>query len=218
MVIVVCGDSFCAAEKEGPRDHFSQQLEDSYGHQIINLARGGMSNIGICFQLKQALTMQPDVIVFNRTWSDRVELVMPGCRYIPEHGLRNFIYAYPTESTFGQPWVGGADAAVFSTVWQGLDEQSHVKIIPEQVKAVELYLKYLFDDEMKTETDSWAFGYWIDRIKAAGIACIEIQKQGFGRMIYDFAAANMRWPTLFHTDKATQTLLTNAIQQRILGE
>ena len=78
MKIVVCGDSFCAASAIpvrgiGERAHFSQILQDQYGHEVINLAHGGMSNVGIWFQIREAIELKPNAIVYNQTWSARVD-------------------------------------------------------------------------------------------------------------------------------------------------
>jgi hypothetical protein len=214
MVIVVCGDSFCAASNDS-RDHFSHQLQDDHGHEVINVARGGMSNVGICFQIQYAVSLRPHIIIFNRTYNDRVDLVMPGRKFKPQNGLKNFIYAYPAESTYGKSCVGDVTAPIFSTVWQGLDQSRYVPITSEQITAVNLYLKYLFDNEMKDELDSWMFDYWISQIEKQGIIAIEIVKTGIGKIIYDFAYANPKYPSVFHTDRQTQTLLTHALQQHI---
>jgi hypothetical protein len=69
ITIVVCGDSFCSASKNtnpetiGSRGHFSQLLEDQYGYNVINLAHGGFGNVGIIYQIKQAVQLSPDIIV-----------------------------------------------------------------------------------------------------------------------------------------------------------
>jgi len=43
------------------------------GYDLYNIARGGMSNGGICAQLEFALTFKPDLIIYNSTSPDRIE-------------------------------------------------------------------------------------------------------------------------------------------------
>lgn len=218
--IVVCGDSFCNATtlsvpNQGLRGHFSQILEDAYGYNVINIACGGMSTTGICFQIRDAIKMKPNFIVYNRTWPDRIDLVLRDETFTEDKGLRNFAYVNPHFSSYGTEYVGNKDeAAMYSAPWQGIDQQSFIEISKEQVKAVELYLKYMFDWSFKQEIDNWMYDYWHGQIEKNGIVPLLFNDPSVGRVAYDYSAVNpIDCP--YHTDKATQEVVAANIDRII---
>ena len=58
---------------------------------MINLAHGSFSNLGICFQIREAIGMKPDIIVYNTTDPYRLELLMHD-KISMENGLKNIMY------------------------------------------------------------------------------------------------------------------------------
>lgn len=223
MKIAVCGDSFCAApvipiQAVGERAHFSQILEDQYGHEVVNLAHGGMSNVGIWFQIREAIKLKPQFIVYNQTWSARIALMINNKNFNLQNGLKNFLYSNSCFSSTNTEYVGNLkNSSVFSTVWQGLKENTFVTISDEQILAVDLYLKHLYNDEMHTEIDSWMFEYWHDKIAKAGILPLRFNDDHVGKSAYDFYELNGRKgiDCPFHTDRATQQTIAENIQNII---
>jgi len=72
--IVVCGDSFSSATKNGnprtnTRDHYSQILQDQYGYSVLCLARSSMTNLGIAWQMRQAIEIGCKFLLYHNTWS-----------------------------------------------------------------------------------------------------------------------------------------------------
>lgn len=222
MKIVVCGDSFCAASSIpikdiGERAHFSQILEDNYGHTVVNLAHGGMSNVGICFQIREAIKIKPDVIVYNQTWSARVELVMNNQNFNLEKGLQNFIYFNPHYTSTGTEYVGDVKhGTVLSTVWQGLKDHPLVSVTDEQILAVNLYLKHLYHDGLKTETDAWMLEHWQDQILKNNIIALRFNDSNIGQIAYDFSGSN-KIDSPFHTDRKTQEVIAENIHRCLNG-
>jgi hypothetical protein len=221
MKIIVCGDSFCAATTYavpdvGDRKHFSQILEDAHGHEVINLAHGGMSNVGIWFQIREAILLKPNVIVYNQTWSSRIELMMGNQYFNLENGLKNFIYFDPSHTSTGTEYVGNVtNGSVLSTVWQGLKDHSFVDITSEQLLAINLYLKHMYHDGIATEIDTWMFEYWQIKIEQAGILGLKLNNENVGKAAYDYSESNqINCP--YHTDAATQEIVASNIQ-RIIG-
>jgi hypothetical protein len=212
--IVICGDSFCSSLVY-ERNHFSQLLEDQYGFKVINLARGGMSNVGICFQLKQALALTPDVIVYNTTSASRIELVLNDS-YDPAVGLKNFIYNAADETSYNNSNVGNESSPIFSTVEKQLKNQRGVTITDQQVEAVKLYHTFLFQEELKKETDSWMFEHWNRVIKDSNILSIRLKETEYpGKHMYDYVAHNLMTMKIYHTDTGTQQTVANEINQII---
>ena len=160
ITVAVCGDSFCTAstvdlKEVGLRAHFSQMLEDQYGYQVIHLAHGGFSNAGICFQMQKALELGADVVVYNRTWASRINLSMHD-NFEPSQGLKNFIYSNPHMPSTGSPHVGDSKAAIFSTVWQNLENSTFFDFTKEQLVAVDLYMKYFMNyNSIKVYSSKW---------------------------------------------------------------
>lgn len=222
IIVAVCGDSYCAASVNdlkvtgtGRRAHFSQMLEDVYGYQVMYMAHGGFSNAGIWFQIREALQRNADVIVYNKTWSNRLEIFNNDKFYIG-HGLRNFFYYDPHLESTAETWVGNNSAPVISTTHHGVDQSPFFSITAEQKKAIDLYLKYLYNDAMQTHIDSWVFEYWHNKILQQGRVPILFNQDGIGKIAYEFSFANQNYDTPFHTDRATQEQIASNIHRYIV--
>lgn len=227
MNIVVCGDSFCASSLQsvasvGPRAHFSQILQDHYGYQVTNLAHGGMSNTAIWFQIDQAIKLNPDVIVYGKTWSSRIELYLKDKFYNKNNPLRNFIYYDPCYSSSHTPYVGKFDddatdgGMLVSTVWQNIENSPFFDLTDEQLKAVKLYLKYMYNDSVCIQRDTWMFEYWHNQIQAAEILPLCFKDADIGQAAYDFSEKNRDYDSPFHTDRVTQEIVAANIHRKIV--
>jgi hypothetical protein len=221
MKIAVCGDSFCAAPtisilSVGERAHFSQMLADQHGHEIINLAHGGMSNVGIWFQIREAIKLQPQAIVYNQTWSARIELMVNKQDFNIEKGLKNFVYSNSCYSSTGTEYVGDTkNGTVLSTAWQGLKDNPFVSVSDEQVLAIDLYLKHLYHDGLATEVDTWMFEYWHDQIIKHNIVPLRFNDSAVGELAYKYYETHGIIDCPFHTDRATQQIIADNIQKII---
>jgi hypothetical protein len=233
--IIVCGDSRSSAPvhgnpKTGERDHFSQFLQDQYGYKVLNLARGGMSNLGICFQMKEAISIGSRYVIYHKTWSSRVNLIV-NSNFTIENGLKNFIYPFVVdESTYCEyvghnkefvtdQGIGTPDnqAGIFSTVWQELDKNTTVKISKDQLQAINGYLKHLFHEGLQDEVDLWMFQHWHQQILNAGMTPIELTTTNFAKPMFDFMYTGKAANDPYHTDTETQALMAQLINQIILG-
>lgn len=76
--MVVCGDSWMSPSIMSPNTHFTQIVAEKLNLDLICLSRGGMSNGGICAQIESAIDMNPDLIIFNTTCHDRIEVSIEG--------------------------------------------------------------------------------------------------------------------------------------------
>jgi hypothetical protein len=212
--IVVCGDSVCSATTDPTwYGHFSDLLADN-GYNVINLARGGITNTGICFQLAEAINLNASLVIFNRTDSSRIDI--PLRPFLPAYGLKNFIYPYPSDSSFGSPYVGGLDANILSDMAIGalVDRNDTDLVVTEEVKtAVKYYVSYLHDSRLMEVKETWMIEYWIQQLEKASIPFIELGTTGIGKILWDYMNNNPDKlnQCIYHTDKVTQKMLADCL-------
>ena len=216
--IIVCGDSFCVADKNN-RDHFSQILEDKYGYSVVNLGRGGTSNTHICFQIQQAIALAPDVVVYSQTSPGRIEVPVGYKKFDPKLGLKNFIYPNPNETSYGNPYVGNCYAALFSSTIESFFTKvsppyiKYVSLPNDQQEAIRMYLTFIYDENLKAETDRWAIEYWQQQLKQNNI--VSMLFNDTCQLAYEFWNKNPDYPALYHTDRATQEIAAENIHTEI---
>ena len=220
MKIVVCGDSYCSADTNRPGTHFSELLNQQ-GHDVINLARGGMSNIGIAFQMRESLQFEPDVVLFNRT-TTRLNLPVGTQKYAIEKGLKNFRYPYATDASSRLSCVGGSNAAIWADVLECMiapraDAPADLRLSAEQIDAVKKYIAYLYDDNFAMTIDQWVLGYWQYYLRDRRIRVIELSQQGVGRDMYEYynQYPHLATQSVYHTDEPTQIRVCEHICQEI---
>lgn len=221
ITVAVCGDSFCAASVidlkltgTGQRAHFSQILQDHYGYKVMYLAHGGFGNVAIWFQIKHALDCAANVVVYNSTWAHRITLVRNE-KFYAEQGLANFQY-YDHNMQSTRDGIGGDESApVLSTTNISIEHSPFFDISNEQKRAIDLYIKHLYNDNLHTTMDAWMFEYWHERIMKSGSVPVRFKDDDIGRIAYDFSAANPTFDTPFHTDRATQQQIAANIHHRI---
>ena len=221
--IIVCGDSFCSSHNN-ERDHFSQLLEDEYGYLVVNLARGGIGNINICFQIQTAIRLSADCVIYRRTSSARIEIPVSDKPFDPVLGLKNFMYPCKDESTYGSPHVGGMDAPFFSYQLARLAstdpkelalQDELVNLSSARREAVRMYMTYMYDEQLKQTTDNWAYAYWESKLSQNNVMAIDFNT--VGQVAYDFVAqTNGQYPKCYHTDRTTQETIANNIHEKIL--
>jgi hypothetical protein len=217
MKLIVCGDSFMSADVNRPNTHFSELLNE-HGFTVINLARGGISNTGIAFQLETASRLKPNAIVFSSTSNDRIDLVMKDKKFNPLKGLKNFIYPYKSDSSTGSEYVGGLDSSVLSDVIPAflfprpdLPVELHD---PKRSEIVKQYLSLFHDVDFKKILDTWIIDYWKYRLTEIQIPFIHLYKGAkLGQSMYAYVDKNPDKVTqcVYHTDELTQILMANEL-------
>jgi hypothetical protein len=219
--IVVCGDSFCSAEFFRPNSHFSELLAIDHGYIVKNLARGGISNVGICYQIKTAIELNADLILYNTTDSSRLDI--PLNPFIPAIGLKNFIYPYESDVSSTLPYVGDITANIYSDNVHSLLEnrpdlpKQLIKQIAKKKEAIKYYLAELQDSNLKLETEMWMFGYWQSVMDSAGIKFLQVDKTTSWDYINRYIAENpdKLSQCVYHTDESTQQLVANSLKKYI---
>lgn len=101
MILSVCGDSYFSCDNRYPDTHFSEILSNRWGYKLINLARQGISNRSIRLQVDRAIGINPELIIFGSTTSDRLEWTLHSLwphlskkSYCADNGLDNIEYRY----------------------------------------------------------------------------------------------------------------------------
>jgi hypothetical protein len=237
--IIVCGDSFSSATTTA-RDHYSQILQDQYGYSVLCLARGAMSNLGIAWQMRQAIEIGCKFLLYHNTWSHRLNLLIND-NFQVKKGLKNFIYPFENDESSYSTYVGhnpsctssngvqtpNNDAAILSTVPQALETNSTLVLTKDQHKAIEYYFKYFFDKDLSQEVDSWILAHWHTQAEKSGIVPIDM-KLSLGRAMFDYQrkgkmVGNTYVPhpdhddhRSFHTDQATQQKVADAVHVEII--
>ena len=200
--IVVCGDSFSSADKNLPGTHYSELLSNM-GFNVRNLARGGITNTAICFQIQEAIKLNADLVIFTSTSPDRLDI--PIGRFDPSLGLKNFVYTFQSDSSTGDPLVGDVNAPIYSDVVPSLlggrpDAPKHL-ITDEHLLAIKYYLTFLHSSELKNEVDTWIIQYWTSKIK-----CLNLKTSTIGKPLYNYVKQHpdKRQQAVYHTDIETQ--------------
>lgn len=91
--ILLCGDSFATTDPHYPGLHFSEKISAVVKDcEIINMSRGGSSNLLIEMQVRQGLTLAPDYVIVLFTNENRLEYAMSDSDFYSDqansHGQR----------------------------------------------------------------------------------------------------------------------------------
>jgi hypothetical protein len=214
MRIVVCGDSYMTQDSRPPAQgrHFSQLLEP---HEVINLSRGGMSNIGICFQLEQALLLKPNIIIIGTTDSGRIEIPSGHGKFQVSDRLKNIVYTHV--NSVNTVYAGNETAPIISdTIPTIIGEEEDLKksyILSTEVRqAVKQYFSYMYHPEVKSLSDAWAIGYWVMLLEKNGIKVI-IAREALTHL---YEAKPTEW--VFHTEFNEQEKAANIIKEIIRNQ
>jgi hypothetical protein len=204
-MIVVCGDSWMTTDVRYPGAHFSEILKNQYGYTVINLARGGMSNVGICFQIEQALKFKPKTILFNQTDAQRMAFSID--KFQPELGLQNIRYTDSVSGSCGSSFVGDEKSPIIDDVLSSLindycwtigENKSKYNLTEEQKTAIMYYTTYLFDEKFNEVLQSWMFRYWCYEAERHKIKMVDPFDE-----LYDFTVNHPQWlqgDKVFHTE------------------
>lgn len=190
--LVVCGDSFASASVLTPGKHYSEIIADRMGYELVSLARGGMSNLGICLQIEYAIRMQADFVIVSFTDSSRIEIPFDsaGFNFVndddmytvdhvqfgrnirtgfdPRRGLENIVYDHRnylscTNTFLNQNPTMRSDN-VGSLMWG-----EYYPVSKKQKVAMQYYLTELFDANWKAQVDLWCVKCCLRELLDSGI-------------------------------------------------
>tara|TARA_B100000497_G_scaffold128047_1_gene172809 strand:- start:6900 stop:7613 length:714 start_codon:yes stop_codon:yes gene_type:complete len=72
--MIMCGDSYMTPSDSHPNTHFAELTAEALDYHLTVYSKGGMSNLGICLQIEEAIRKKPDLILFSTTSYDRIEI------------------------------------------------------------------------------------------------------------------------------------------------
>jgi hypothetical protein len=153
--LVICGDSWMCRDPQYPGTHFSELLDSRY--QVTNLARAGVSNIEIGFQLKKVVELKPRYVIVAKTGSDRIE--------IPTVDDKDFLEPLQLEHFrpgYQQRYISSTLSTIVSKGYGFGEFESN--IAPGTVQAVTEYVQYIHSYRLKKEVDQWIIEYWLDQL------------------------------------------------------
>jgi hypothetical protein len=191
--IVVCGDSFMCLDKNHLGTHFSELLDDRYS--VTNLARAGVSNIEIGFQLKRAIELQPDYVMIGFTESDRIELPISNTDKIKSLQLEHF-------RPGNERYYLSSNIQTLATARERNHGEMGLYLTDEKTNAVKQYLSHIYDHTLMKEVDSWIIGYWLIQLKINTIPCYVFDRTFAVYNLMEFGIAD----PIYHTDYATQII------------
>jgi hypothetical protein len=183
MTVFVCGDSFMAPDATAPGLHFSELLG------ATSLARPGVGNTDICYQIKSAIAQAATYVIIGTTDSGRIEIPVQ-----EHHGTISLENLRP----------GAAQTYISDTIPTFIGEEADLRnkyqLSAELRSAVRQYFLHIYDANLKQEVDQWAIQHWLQQLGDLDIPYLVLPKDF---CIYQNARqAASTWT--FHTDALTQ--------------
>lgn len=204
--VFVCGDSWCSGDTKLPGTHFSELLGPDY--DVTNISRGGISNTGICFQLQTAFQQSAKIVIFGTTDSSRMDV--PLKPFNKNLGLKNFIYPYKSDPSYGHPFVGNLTSNILTGTISSLDRRDSLIEIPdEKKKALKEYITHLFDYELESQKDEWLIEYWKNKLSNNNIKFIYLNK-AYPRL-YNSERVNCQ----YHTSPEVQIQVAEFLKKKL---
>lgn len=165
--LAVCGDSWFSSELKFPGKSFPEILAKQLDCNLLSLARGGCSNFAIALQIDRAIESRADFIVCTSTTHDRIELPIPPFIFDTDRGLANIKYQPHPDLSSQHDFL--VEPTVISESINNLTRPNLYDIPEEQASALMEYVTYLYDDQVKRQTDSWIISDACRRLVKSGI-------------------------------------------------
>ena len=168
----VCGDSFMSQTKsikKGKGKHFIDFLSKKLNCDVVTFALGGCSNNVIRLQINEIMKYRLDYLIIGLTSSDRIELPistkdvsyfkkLESSGFKKEKGIYNIFYGTDNLSSNNTPFKLSKPTLRSETLTNILLDRSssdYGNLSDEEISAVEGYFKYMYDDKLKNQLDSW---------------------------------------------------------------
>lgn len=175
MRMIVCGDSYMTPVIAYPKTHFAEIVAKELNYDLEVYARGGMSNLGICLQLEEAIKQKPDIVLFDITTYDRIEIPLKR-----NHGgfydMQDMIYNEKASvSSYSSLTNKNGPNLISDTLYRLLEFDYYDKIVPDMkhiTHAVKEYFQFLHDPVWKQQIDYWCLYACVHKLNLSEIPYI----------------------------------------------
>jgi hypothetical protein len=148
--LIVCGDSYLSPRTRYPNKHCTEIFASRLNFELTIFARSAMSNGGIALQLMQAIEERPDLIIFNLTFSDRIEF--PLGRLSNSHRVTHANLHRSYKSDELSLLNGKAGNFVSDNLLDLLEPNNRIYPV-EKYDAIKSYFNELYSHSWKHQTD-----------------------------------------------------------------
>lgn len=176
--IAVCGDSYMTPVVNPAGSHFAERLSKTFNSELYYYSRGGMSNAGIGIQVEDAIQLQPDLILLDTTFVDRVEFNIADKQGHDFH-TTDIVYAHTEAVASQHPWFNKNSTMIVDNLnsllalpgsperWNNLYKD--IPNINEKITALKQYVTYLYDPKWKRQLDLWCMYAVLHKLERSGI-------------------------------------------------
>lgn len=171
--LYACGDSWMAASLSTPGQHMTEIVAQSLQYELVPLARGGMSNGGICIQIETAIANNADFVLINTTSPDRVEISTAA-----ETGRYHFTtadinYSGDQYISINYPFNGTRPRLTVDSL-TSLFDPNNKSISVEKSHALAEYFREIYNADWKRQVDHWCLYASLHRLHQSGIPYVLI--------------------------------------------
>lgn len=160
--LFICGDSYMSASVHTPKKHFSELIANNLDFKLHSIARGGMSNGGICMQIEYAIEQNADLVLIGTTFADRIEFIAQDSDS-QSIDCTNILYRHSIYLSAQAESVMAANklpSVISDNLVSLLDENDNYNIlyddIPDmdkKIKAIKQYYLHLYNYALKRKQD-----------------------------------------------------------------
>lgn len=187
--VIICGDSFMSPRTNHPKKHFAEIFADELQFDLITYARSGFSNGAITIQVESAIAEKPDFILFNTTHQDRIEFAIDAGKIVHNNHrieqladtnlqtaeLSDELYRYDSKKVLVSANLAGLLNKQQDEYWENLySKEMHQRYDDwdEKLDTVKRYVKHLYSDGWKYQTDCMIMYATWHRLHLSGIPYI----------------------------------------------
>jgi len=185
--LFVCGGSWSSASTQTPGEHHGELLANYLGYEFTSLARGGISNAGICLQIEYAIEQGADFVLVSSTATDRCEIPyidskMPGEKYADQNvdrnvwkydrkrGLTNIHYNPSVDVSSTNNFL--QNPTMISHTFSTLIDPNVSYVTKDQRLSIKMFIADLVDVNWKWQTDAWCLDSCLRRLNDSDIPYI----------------------------------------------
>lgn len=166
-----------------PGKHLTEIFTNELNFDLKVYARSGSSNGGIVIQLHTAISQKPNIIIFNTTSVDRIEIPVKFSNEIDDfYTIDNLYHNVPLNNTEmpknPKIWSNSILSLLRKHPFNPNNDpyQNHcaenydeIENLDEKMAAVKTYYKYLYDFTMKNMSDNYMLYGMIHKLHISGI-------------------------------------------------